>query len=240
MPLRDHFRSPVSNLRHWSELHGWWPAEIARDLFDRLPPGFQASPRLYLGSSFEVDVSVAEDDDPPVVADGSGGTATLAAVDPPFTIVTDLRGVDEYEVRVYDPERERTLVAAVEIVSPSNKDRPDSRLQFVGKVAALLREGVCVSVVDVVTDRQANLYAELLAAHDQTDPRLGDDPPPLYAVTLRRRRPKRKKPVLDVWYFPLTVGQPLPTLPLWLTPTLSINLPLEPSYQEVCRLLRIP
>lgn len=37
----------------------------------------------------------------------------------------------------------------------------------------------------------------------------------------------------------MTVGQPLPTIPLWLSPTLRVDLPLEPSYQETCRLLRI-
>jgi Protein of unknown function (DUF4058) len=241
MPLRDHFHSPVNDKHHWSSFHGGWPMEIVRTLFDLLPPGYQAGPRVYLGSSFEVDVSVAGDDDRPPdgTDDGAGGTATLTAADPPFTIVTDLRGVDEYEVRVYEAGREQTLVAAVEIVSPSNKDRPDHRLQFAGKVAALLREGVCVSVVDIVTDRQANLYAELLAAIDQADPRLGDPPPAVYAVTLRRRRPKKKPPRLDVWYFPLALGQPLPIIPLWLSPTLRIDLPLEASYQEVCRLLRI-
>jgi hypothetical protein len=186
-----------------------------------------------------VGVSVAEDDHTPDMAENDpGGTATLPDVEPPITLVTDLRGVDEYEVRIYDPDRERTLVAAIKLVSPSNKDRPESRQQFVGKVAALLREGVCVSVVDIVTVPQANLYADLLAAVEQTDPRLGDPPPSLYAVTLRRR-PKRKKPVLDVWYFPLAVGQPLPTLPLWIGPDQCVQLPLEPSYQEVCRLLRI-
>ena len=64
-------------------------------------------------------------------------------------------------------------------------------------------------------------------------------PPALYAVTLRTRKPWRKRPMLDAWYYPLNIGQSLPTIPLWLTPDLPINLPLEPSYQEVCRLLRI-
>ena len=31
-------------------------------------------------------------------------------------------------------------------------------------------------------------------------------------------------PLLDAWYFPLAVGQPLPTIPLWLSPTLHITL----------------
>jgi hypothetical protein len=37
----------------------------------------------------------------------------------------------------------------------------------------------------------------------------------------------------------MTLGQPLPTLPLWLAPDLRVLLPLEPSYEETCRLLHI-
>ncbi|MBX9585587.1 MAG: DUF4058 family protein [Gemmataceae bacterium] len=241
MPLRDHFRSPVNDKHHWSELHGQWPGEIVRTLFDPLPPGFVAGPRVYLGSSFEVDVSVTEDDRDPdgPGGEGEGGTATLAAGAPTLTVTADLSDQDEYEVRVYDAERERRLVAAVEIVSPSNKGRPDTREPFVGKVAALLRQDVCVAVVDVVSVRQANLYAELLARLGRADPRLGDPPPALYAVTLSRRKPPRRRPLLDAWFFPMAVGEPLPTVPLWLSPDLRIELPLEPGYQEACRLLRI-
>ncbi len=238
MPLRDHFHAPVTNKHHWSAFHGGWPMEIVRTLFDILPPGYQAGPRLYLGSSFEVDVSVAEDDDR-TPETSAGGTATMPAVEAPFTVDASLMDFDDYEVRIYSSEREQTLVAAIEIVSPSNKDRPESRAQFVGKVAALLREGVCVSIVDIVTERQANLYVETLAQLGQTDPRLGDDPNGLYCVTLRGRRRARQQPLLDAWYFPLSIGQPLPTIPLWLSPQLPIHLPLETSYQETCRLLRI-
>lgn len=59
----------------------------------------------------------------------------------------------DYEVRIYDEERGRRLVAAVEIVSPSNKDRPETRRVFVAKCEALLRRGVSVSVIDLVTSR---------------------------------------------------------------------------------------
>jgi hypothetical protein len=52
---------------------------------------------------------------------------------------------------VYDQRRGRHLVAAVEIVSPANKDRPENRRAFVTKGAALLQQGVCVSLVDLVT-----------------------------------------------------------------------------------------
>jgi hypothetical protein len=109
----------------------------------------------------------------------------------------------------------------------------------VNKVASLLRQDVCVAVVDIVTIPQANVYVDLLARIGRADPRVGAPPPATYAVTLRGRKPRNKSPLLDLWYFPLVVGQPLPTLPLWLSPTLAIELPLEPSYQETCRLLRI-
>src|SRR5436309_1998460 len=96
-------------------------------------------------------------------------------------------GLDEYEVRVYDGERGRRLVAAVELVSPANKDRPEHRHAFVAKCLALLQQQVCVVVVDLVTTRNFNLYAELLELMEWSDPSLGSEPPGLYAVACRPR-----------------------------------------------------
>jgi hypothetical protein len=243
MPLRDHFRSPVNDKHRWDAVHGQWPAEIVRTLFDLLPAGFVAEPKVHHGAPFEIDVSTLEEDDrspSDIDKPGNGGTATLTTSAPTLTVSADLSKLDEYEVLVYDAERERTLVAAIEIVSPANKDRLDTREQFVGKCAALLRQDVCVCVVDIVSIRQANLYAELLARLGRSDPALGNPPPALYAVTLRCRKPPKQRALLDAWFYRVTVGQPLPVIPLWLGPNLSIELPLEPGYQEVCRLLRIP
>ena len=39
--------------------------------------------------------------------------------------------------------------------------------------------------------------------------------------------------------YPLIVGQPLPTLPLWLTEDLMVPLDLEASYEAACRVLHI-
>jgi hypothetical protein len=74
----------------------------------------------------------------------------------------------------------------------------------------------------------------------RSDPSLGETPPPLYAVTLRaRKRPRRRAALLDAWFYPMTVGQSLPTLPIWLAPALRVMLPLETSYEETCRILGI-
>ena len=80
---------------------------------------------------------------------------------PTWAVETDVPEEVEYEVQIYQAEEERQLVAVIEIVSPANKDRPDKRRAFVGKCGALLRKGVAVSIVDLVTIRHANLYAEL-------------------------------------------------------------------------------
>jgi hypothetical protein len=241
MPLRDHFRPPVNDTHSWDEVHGQWPGEIVRTLKPLLPPGFRAAPQVHLGSPFEVDVSTYDlDTHNPISPAAGGGVATLAALAPTYTVEAELADQDEYEVRIYDAERGRTLVAAIELVSPSNKDRPEHRELFVGKVAALLRQDVCVSIVDTITVRRANLYANLLTLHGLVDPELAPAPPNLYAVTLRCRRPPKGRLRLDAWFYPMAVGDALPTLPIWLTADLRVMLPLEAGYQETCRVLGIP
>jgi hypothetical protein len=223
MPLRDHFRPPLADKRSWDELHGGWPMMLAAALSKQLPPFYVAGRHIHLGTLFEIDVA----------------SAVWAPPQPTLAVATDLPDQDEYELRVYDIRHGRRLVAAVKIVSPSNKDRPENRRLFVAKCAALLREQVSVTIVDVVTTRQFNLYDDLVewAGHNGSSTAL--EPPPIYAAACRWRR------VVDIarletWAHPLEVGQPLPTLPLWLADELSVPLELEASYEETCRILRIP
>src|SRR5437899_1625370 len=125
MPLRDHFRPPLDDLRHWEGFHATWPVMIVAQLRRTLPRRYFAEPRVHPGSNAEIDQDV-------------------------------------YEVQVFDEKRHCRLVAAVEIVSPANKDRPEHRQAFVSKCAGLLREQVSIVIVDVVTTRTQNLYEELL------------------------------------------------------------------------------
>jgi hypothetical protein len=149
-----------------------------------------------------------------------------------LAIETEVPDFDEYEVRIYDAQRGRTLVATIEIVSPANKDRPEHRNAFVGKCAALLHKGIAVSIVDLVTVRHFNLYADVLAFVGHIDPTLSDPPPHIYAASCRWV--KKKKTMLEAWPHILTIGQPLPTLPLWLSAELVVPLDLEQSYEHAC------
>jgi Protein of unknown function (DUF4058) len=208
MPLRDHFRPPVSKKSSWEGFHAMWPMCIVQYLRNLLPPGFVAGPRVHLGTLMEIDVGALE-----------------VEAGPPDEY--------EYEVRIFDVERERQLVAAIEIVCPANKDRPESRDAFVAKCAALLRKGIAVSVVDLVTVRRFNLYAQLMAFVGHPDPTMTAHEPPTYAASCRWVT-KGTQARLEAWSHTMTIGQPLPTLPLWLTEALVVPLDLEQSYEQAC------
>src|SRR5437764_250309 len=156
-----------------------------------------------------------------------------------YLVLPRVHSQDVNEVRVYDEKSGRRLVAAVEIVSPANKDRPEHRLAFVSKCLGLLQELVSVVVVDVVTTRGANLYGELLAAIGNSDTILSRERPSPYAAACRSTKPQ-KKWLLETWAYPLTVGRPLPKVPLWVADDLAVPLELEESYEESCALLGVP
>jgi hypothetical protein len=208
----------------------------------KLPPGYTAVARIHLATP-EVDVASFESDSHGRSSrrrGESGGIATAvwAAPEPLVDVEADPPEQDEYEVRVYDEEHDRRLVAAVEIISPSNKDRPAKRRGFVGKCAAMLQQRVSVALVDLVTVRHANLYGELLDFVGQVDPTLGHKPPTTYAAVCRWTQ-RKKKMRFQSWANRLLIGQPLPTMPLWLTDGLAVPLELEASYEQACDLLDI-
>jgi hypothetical protein len=245
MPLRDHFRPPLDNLRHWEGLHGGWPMMIVANLRRRLPHRYFAEPRVHSGSSAEIDVATFENEGEGGLAVGDGNdnggvaTAVWAPPRPTLVVATDLPAQDVYEVRVYDEKRHCRLVAAVEIVSPANKDRPEHRRAFVAKCAGLLREQVCVVIVDLVTTRNQNLYGELLDLIGKSDPGLSPEPAPLYATACRLTK-RENEWFLEAWAQPLALGRPLPTVPLWLADDLAVPLELDESYEQSCSILNIP
>jgi hypothetical protein len=245
MPLRDHFRAPVWTRSSWEGFHGMWPATMVQQLARVLPENYTAEPRVHLGSYFEIDVSTYQDGAPKAAKFSSGessgavATATLAPPEPTFTTDVELADQYEYEVLIYDQSRGRVLVAAVEIVSPANKDRPENRRAFVTKCAALLQQGVCVSIVDLITTRNFNLYVDLLGLIDRRDPAFAPNPTCVYAVTCRYQKTGQTFRLQSRAY-PLAVAQPLLNLPIWLSNELNVTLELEASYEETCRVLRIP
>ncbi|HVA47538.1 MAG TPA: DUF4058 family protein [Pirellulales bacterium] len=240
MPLRDHFRPPLDEQRHWEAMHATWPVMMVVGLGQKLPPGYFAEPSVHSGRSAEIDVITYESEGTARAQreEGHGGVATAvwAPPQPTLVVATNLPGEEVYEVQVYDGRRRTRLVAAVEIVSPSNKDRSASRRAFVAKCAGLLRERVSVVIVNIVTTRTPSLYAELLDFLGRSDPRLGSEP--LYSVACRMTK-QGDDWQLEAWAETLSLREALPTMPLWLADDLAIPLDLENSYEESCKGLGI-
>jgi hypothetical protein len=225
MPLLDHFRPPLSGRRHWHSFHNSWATYLAADLNRQLPAGYFAEPNVQFG--IEIDVAAYDE---------TGGTATGGWTPPaptatiPYAVTTD-----QVEVLVFHQEGGPRLAGAVEFVSPGNKDRPAARDAFVSKCVSYLAQSVGLLVADVVTDRHANLHAELMARLGSPN---GTAEPELYATAYRRAE-HEAGPGVDVWVEALALGRPLPTLPLWLPGGLCLQVALEESYTRTCREQRV-
>ena len=234
MPLLDHFYPPLSRTHPRRAFHGAWASAMARLLnAGVLPPGYYAVPFLDREGPVEVDVATLREFDP---SDAPGAVPTWAPTAPGLAVAVEWPAADEVRVEVYADDGDPRLTAAVEPVSPSNKDRRRSREAFAAKCAGYLRRGCGVVVVDAVTTRRADLHADLLAT-------LGAGAGPAASVPLSAvaYRPvgRGEDGRLLTWPEAMEVGQPLPTVPLWVGADLAVPLDLEASHTAACADLRI-
>lgn len=238
MPLLDHFHPPLSTQRHWESFHTTWASSIADSLNqDWLPEGYFAEEQLHPVARVEIDVAAFEE--PGVRRGGATTLSTPRTYLPPAPQFTIPNVVYEgVEVLLYASEGGPTLVGAVELVSPANKDRPETRRAFVAKCASYLQHGVGLAIVDIVTSRSASLHAELLALLGTTVSSRATGLHPLYAVAYRPVR-RGDADALDVWPNDLLLGQPLPDLPLWVGADLVVPIKLEATYQAACARRRL-
>jgi hypothetical protein len=238
MPLLDHFHPPLFPPRSWESFHLSWADHLSGH-FNMRPNryGFLAEANVHIGITVAADVAAFEQDAPTGERpNGAVGVATQvwAPPQPPLVVPVDFSTLETFEIRIYDDERARTLVAAVELVSPGNKDRPESRRAFLDKCAAYLREGVSVVVVDVVTSRRHNFHATLMELFNGGEAAMRVITSDLYAVAYRAHVVGQRTQ-LEAWPTALALGAPLPTMPLWLTESLCVPLDLEAGYQAACR-----
>jgi len=141
-------------------------------------------------------------------------------------------------VEIQTTEGGRTLVGAIELVSPGNKDRDTKRRLFAAKCATYLSRGVGLVVLDVVTTRQGNVHNELLNL-------VGLDaasamPPGACTYTVAYRPLRRDgQEQVEAWPAPLAVGDTLPAVPLSLAADFCVRVDLEAAYAEACQRRRV-
>jgi hypothetical protein len=239
MPLLDHFHPPLSIERPWEGIHSTWASTIATQLNqDQLPAEYFAMPLVTLGGGMQVDVGTFQTDEQPESPNGGVITQIWAPPQAPLSVVVDFVSLDVYEVRVMQQMGGPKLRAAIELVSPANKDRVSHRRAFAVKCAGYLQQGVAVIIVDVVTERTANLHAALADILGLAHPLAWCSSSQLYAVAYRPTQAAAAQR-LEAWPEVLAVGAALPTMPLWLSEALCLPLALEESYRATCAALRI-
>jgi hypothetical protein len=145
---------------------------------------------------------------------------------------------DTFEVRIFTTSGGLTLVAAIELVSPGNKDRPEERRAFATKCASYLYQGVSLIIIDIVTNKNANLHNETMHLMAAANPFLFADDVNLYAAAYRPVL-RQEQAEIDCWFAICAVGASLPLLPLRLTGDLFVPVDFEASYQEACRRRRL-
>ena len=235
MGLHDHFRPPLFPNWDWHGFHNGWASNIAAALNEVLPPEYHAQPNVQFG--IEIDVATIEHRGGSHADGGGSASAPWAAPAPTLTVPLPVVS-DVVEVLVRGGlGGGPSVVGAVELVSPANKDRPSHRDAFVSKCQAYVQSGVGLVMVDVVTERTANLHHALLA-------RLGPESRSVLTSDLYsgayRPIERSGEPRLDVWEEALQLGRPLPAMPLWLRGDLCMRVDLNASYERTCREQRIP
>ncbi|OAI40752.1 hypothetical protein AYO40_04400 [Planctomycetaceae bacterium SCGC AG-212-D15] len=235
MPLLDHFHPPLNVHRHAEGFHNFWASAIAGHLTRHvLPKNYIAEPQIHVGGRVEVDVATFEQATSRTssIPGGNGGVAVESWAPPATSLVMPAFFSDELEILIFETEGGLTLVAAIELVSPANKDRPETRRAFAVKCANFLYQGIGLVIVDIVSSRHANLHDTLIDLLQQPESFRFPDAPFLYATAYRPARREPGGDQIDIWQAPLTVGHTLPTMPLALRGGPTLPLDLETSYSE--------
>ena len=207
---------------------------MATAINQQLPKDWFAEPTASFG--IEIDVAAWDDSQASTTPETGAEAVPRWSPAPPtltleFPIATDI-----VQVAIYECSSGPVLAGAIELISPANKDRREHRDAFIAKCESMLREGVGVMIVDIVTDRYANLHTELLKRLDSdvTHPSAR-----LYAGSYRPTE-RDEHQVLDVWHQPLALDQPLPQMPLFLKGGPCLQVDLAATYKQTGDQLRLP
>jgi len=227
-------------LHNWTDDRGWdsvyqlWLNALLFWAQDRLPQGYRAYlgsvPGLSIGAQpgrpdFGVRTWQPRTEEPAALTE-----AVIEAPEPDFKTVALLHPEPRPAVHIF---RQGQLVAAIELVSPRNKDRPSAREFYRNRYLSYLWSGVHLMLVDVHRPPVGFSFVEAMAAE------LGSQFPvglPPFVVSWNVGGPTSEGgQFLDGWSRLLAVGEALPALPLALTAERTLLIDLERTYSEATR-----
>jgi hypothetical protein len=224
MPIHDWTRVDAGTFHDFHQ--GW--GIIIRNTLNRgiLPPGFFAMA--------DQRVSGPEPDVVALRLRGPGPSGGLAVADAPPR--AELVARAETESAAYARKADRIVirhtlgrvVAAIEIVSPGNKDNKNGIGSFVAKAVDFLRNGIHLVVIDLLPPgpRDPAGLPQLIwdeVSDEPLGPRPADKPLTVAAYDAGGE--------LTAYVNPVAVGDCLPDTPLFLAPGWYVTMPLEQTYE---------
>jgi hypothetical protein len=221
MPIHDWTRVPSGLFHHF---HQDWSIEIARRLNRGiLPKGLSALVEQRYGVR-ETDVLTVER------KSKRHDTGEVQTLERPAAKIVRRTNKEIYAGRanrIVVRHHLGRIVAVIEIVSPGNKDSRAALHDFVEKVIDFLREGIHVLVVDLFPPTPRDPYGmhkviwDEILEEDFTFPEGKDRILASYESGGER----------VAYVEPITVGDVLPDMALFLAPGMHIRVPLEPTYR---------
>lgn len=232
MPLHD-----WTDDRGWDSVHPLWLTYLLEHVQERLPDGYRA----FLGGVPVLNVEpVNGKPDVNVRQWGSrkpvdGATASTGLLEPD----AEAHGVFRLDPqRAVHVESHGRLIAALELVSPRNKDRADSKETYTNRYLGYLKLGVHMMLVDVLPRPKKFSFFDTISSELELTRDMPALPAPFAAVF----RVNGPIPVNDdigssfsLWRRELKVGQPLPTLPLPLSIHDAVTIDLEETYSRAAK-----
>ncbi len=228
MPVHDWTR--VSD-GIFHDFHYSWVLEIKRALRRGiLPRGYYVMAEQIGGDVGTPDVLTLQTAGQKPESEGPlSGTATLAESPPVVqartTIARDCYARLQRTLVIRHTSGDR-IVAMIEILSPGNKSSRHALRSFLDKAVAALDSGIHLLLVDVHPPgpRDPNgIHGAILHEIGTQDYALGSERP-LSAVAYRGGI------VVEAFVAHFVVGEPIPAMPLFLTPENYVNVPLEAAY----------
>jgi hypothetical protein len=230
MPLHDWAALPG-----WEGVHHLWIAELLYWIKPRLPEGYRAyigtTPTFAIGGPAEErpDVGVRDHHPPTNGPQAPSSQPPTAPDDEPDLVevaVATLQGD-----RALLVERRGMLVAAVDLVSPRNKDRPSARATYTAAYAGYLLRGVHLLLADVHPRPPQFSFADQIVAELSIPDQPACPAPCAVAYRVGEEAPKGGR-FLAIWRRPLAVGSTLPPLRLPLSVHESVPVDLEATYSR--------
>jgi hypothetical protein len=231
VPVHDWSRVKAGIFHHF---HNAWVTHLAEALNDGiLPKGYYALAEQHAGQVIADVLTLQVDEPKRPFADRAG----KAVAEAPPRVSRTMAASENAAYRALRKTiavrhvSDHRLVSLIEILSPANKDPPQSVEDFVGKAIGMLSAGCHLLAIDLFAPGSHDPHGIHGAIWEYFDPQdyVPPDSQPLTLVSYEARD------VPQAYIEMLALGDELPSMPLFLQPSWYVLASLEATYQTAYR-----